>query len=223
MMADTDELKARSIELAERAFRLRDRATDEDTRKKLHATGNELIMTDNAHRFYDAQGILEVGDVWVEDQRVLAHEMSVVDRMMRRATSISFDSALDAVNEWVEGSLDQQSEKDADNLTVRLAESLRTLLVSNDEHRRKDAIAFVLSYVEDVLRYSHTQEPNPEYEMEDPLILKLRDIRDSLLVHRELLYDEDELVDGFKNEGDKVERLGLARHQLDELYKAAAQ
>ena len=55
--------------------------------------------------------------------------------------------------------------------------------------------------------------------MIDPLVMDLRNVRDSLLVHRELLYDEEDLLNRYKTEGETIERLGIVRHQLDELYR----
>ena len=214
---DNDELKARSIELAERAFRLRDRATDTDTKEKLHATGNELIQVDNRQRFYDAQRILERGDVWTEDQRTLAHEINVADRQLRGGVTLTIEQALKYVEQWVEAA--KKVTVDQDVTTEPLEEHFRTLLVSNDEIRRKNAIGYLLSYAEDILQYAHVND-HPENEMTDPAVLAVRDIRDSLLVHRELLFDEEDLVEKFKNEGQAIDRLGLARHQVEELYKS---
>jgi hypothetical protein len=219
-MNNTDELKARSVELAERAFRLRDRSTDDETKQKLHGVGNELIIIDNLHRFYDAQNILEVGDMWTEDQRSLAHELSMSDHQLRSEQVMSFNEALKFIEHWIDVATANKS-SETDPVTDQLRVSLETIHDTNDTARGKAAINSILSYVEDVLQYAHVNE-NAVNETSSPTVLSLRNVRDCLLVHRELLFDEKDLSEKFKDEGMKVERLGLARHQLDELYKATS-
>ena len=218
-ITNNDELKARSVELAERAFRLRDRAEDTPTKEKLHNAGNELVLIDNRQRFYDAQRILEQGDAWTEDQRALAHELNVADRTYRGNNSISFEDARQFIETLVATTTNSRP-NGIDELTEKLSQHFRTLTVSNDEQRRKVAIDFILSYIEEGLQHSHNEE-GIKNEMTDPIVLTLRGIRDSLLVHRELLFDENELMNTYQNEGAQIERLGLARHQLDQLYAAA--
>ncbi|MFZ3010175.1 MAG: hypothetical protein WA030_04150 [Candidatus Microsaccharimonas sp.] len=218
-MNDNEELKARSVELAERAFRLRDKAKDGNTQEKLHAAGNELIMIDNRRRFYDSQRELEQGDTWSEDQRTLAHEINVADRNMRGTIIISFESSLEYLNQWFQSVSDNPPEG-VTELIENLVEELQIIKTSGSDNRRKEAINFIITFIEEVLQYSHKDE-DIKNEMTDPTVLMLRDIRDSLLVHRELMFDENELVTRYKSEGQRIERLGLARHQLAELYKSA--
>jgi hypothetical protein len=216
-MNDNDELKARSIELAERAFRLRDRAPDTKTEQKLHATGNELININNRQRFYDAQRSLEIAENWTEDQRALAHEISVADRNLRGIGSVDIKETLETLQQWV---IAANTKKVTDNPTTLLNQHLEKLLTTGNESGERDSVTYVLSYIEDALQFAHNDE-NPQDEITYPIILNLRNFRDSLIVHRELLYDEDELITKYQNESEKIQRLGLARQQLDELYKAA--
>ena len=217
-MNNDDELKARSIELAERAFRLRDRAQEPTDKEKLHAAGNELINIENPQRFYDAQRMLEIGGIWTEDQRSLAHEMNVADRGHRGSAPVTLASAVELISKWIypikEMSLDAN---DPRNTLLYMAQ---VLIAGDDNEEYKKAIGYLISYVENILQYAHEDEIVRD-EMADTFVLSLRNVRDALLVHRELLYDEDQLVNTYKHEGEKVEQIGLLRHQLDELYKTA--
>ena len=214
-MNDNDELKARSIELAERAIRLRDRALDEDTKKKLHYVNNELINIDNRQRFYDAQTPLELVENWTEDQRALAHEINVADRQMRGIQSFNLE---ETVNQLIE-IIDRMSESPSLVIT-KVAESLQILLSNRARSERKAAVNYVLAFLEDALQKEDEGDVQ-QNESVDPTLIKFRNMRDSLLVHRELLYDAGELVEEYRFEGEKIERLGLLRHELDELYSKA--
>ncbi len=218
MTNDNDELKARSVELAERAFRLRDRIGDNDSKEKLHTVGNELINIDNRHRFYDAQRVLETSGAWTEDQRALAHEISVADRNVHGFNNMDIQESIKLLGQWAQIALNDTVPDKPDGKLVLLGQNLQILVSSEDKRLRKDAVSYALSYVEEVLRFAHEDE-NQEDEMIDPLVMDLRNVRDSLLVHRELLYDEEDLLNRYKTEGETIERLGIVRHQLDELYR----
>lgn len=215
MMNDTDELKARAVELAERALRLRDRATDDNTKEKLHSVNNELINLENRQRFYDAQKSLEVVENWTEDQRALAHEMSVADRQLRGLTSLSIKDTINQLFEIIEKIGDS-----ADSSITLLGTNLRILTETGNSSQKKNALSYILGFLEDMLQHID-QDDDHQNELTDPSVLKFRNMRDSLLIDRELLYDENDLVNNYKSEGEKIDRLGLARHQLDELYNQA--
>ena len=214
-MNDTDELKARAVELAERALRLRDRATDDNTKEKLHTVNNELINLENRQRFYDAQKSLEVVENWTEDQRALAHEMSVADRQLRGLATLSIKDTINQLFAIIE-----KIGYSADSSIALLDTNLRILTETGDFSQKKNALSYILGFLEDMLQHID-QDDDHQNELTDPSVLKFRNMRDSLLTNRELLYDENDLVNNYKSEGEKIDRLGLARHQLDELYNHA--
>ncbi|GAC1391614.1 MAG: hypothetical protein NVSMB46_04760 [Candidatus Saccharimonadales bacterium] len=217
-MSDSNELKARAVELAERALRLKDRAVDNGIKGLLHAAANELIMLDNEQRFYDAQIKLERFNTWLEDQRSLAHEINVADRAIRNMPDLDLEKALHYLENWSTNYIASTNPEVAE-IGQTLHSNLEVLNTAQDNIMQKQALNHILSFVEALLAHTAVTEKVAI----NNTVLFMRATRDNLLVARELLYDEDDLLTKYKEEGTAVDRLSVARHVVDELYKTAQQ
>src|ERR1019366_5215756 len=97
---DNDTLKARSIELAERANRLKDKASESDIRDKFDNAADVLIQIDKPDRFYLAQSKLENDAAWTEEMRSLAHEIDLADKTIRDDELLSLDETIQILGQW---------------------------------------------------------------------------------------------------------------------------
>lgn len=219
-MNDNDELKARSIELAERAFRLRDRATTNAAKEGLHSAGNELIMLDDTNRFYAAQSALELYNSWLEDQRSLAHEINVADRLLRGSQSLDITSILNRLEEWARDYVACR-----DPIVIKIGHSLNSNIIllnsSKNAQEKKEALNYIMLVIETLLE--HTAQQDGTSRTVNEMVLLLRAMRDGILVARELSYDEEDLLTKYREEGAVVERLAVARHTVAELYNTSQQ
>ena len=213
------ENQARSIELAERSLRLRDRATDTSAKEGLHAAANQLIFLNNLNRFYDAQTELEKQNHWLEDYRSLAHELNVADRNLRNTLPIERANIFSTLRDWSRtfiASADQEASaighEIIDNLDILSDDSSPSI----DE---KTALTYLLSVVEVLLEHAALQVPEMiDKKTTDETVILMRLIRDYIIVIRELAYDEDTLLNNYEHEGEQVNRLTIARHTVEMLY-----
>lgn len=208
---DSDYLKARSIELAERAYRLRDRAQG-DASAKLDDAGDNLITVSEPYRFLNAQDALEADTIWQEDMRSLAHEINVANNMLENREDLTIEQAFQYVTDWV------KSYQESDQLEVRDLGShidgiQTTISTSKDTKEKKDAFNDFLGLMEMMLTHAH-QDANAQADT----LYFLRAMRDAFLVGRELLIDDVELLGNDLDEGYVTHRIDIARQHVNELY-----
>ena len=79
----------------------------------------------------------------------------------------------------------------------------------------KQALDYLISFLETIL--SHVQTKNNE-DKENSTISQLRNMRDAVLVKRELVIDISELVKENENENINANSVELARETLNEIY-----
>jgi hypothetical protein len=207
---------ARSVELAERAYRLKDRADDESVRDKLETAGDELIRVDNPARFYGAQSILETCQNWSDDRRSLAHELNVADQELQGEppmTLAEMDKFLDDCSD----SCLSSSLEDIRDLGSMIRSDRQVLSAVGASTDRKVALDSLLTIVEHLLLNSGTIT-NPL--VTDPKIKKLRAVRDTVLVERELVADLKSLITEDQKQKQSGMALKLARETLDEVFKS---
>lgn len=211
---DSEALKARAIELSERAYRQKARASSVATKQRLDDAGDELIRLDNLDRFYVAGTMLEAGQEWTEEQRALAHELNGADQTMRGIEPLTSGQALqmlDKLSGEYSASQNQQTQQTGQNISQTL-QKLSDDLPAKDQ---KTAYNYLLALIESVLEHIRVHDDNPI----NNTVLLLRNMRDSLLSARELLFDENELLAGDKIEDQQVDKVELARETLNEIYE----
>ena len=205
-----DQLKARSLELAERAYRLKERAGDSATTEKLDKVGDTLIEINNANRFYLAQTYLELIGIWAEDRRSLAHEINTEDQTLRKLNAITFEQVHEILETWVRAYTSSTVKT-----TISFGFTIQKVLAGLDGQNKKEEFDTILEIIEQLLLNSDVVI-NPSTI--DSRILQLRAMRDALLVKRELDVDLGELNEENRAEGDQVARVELARSTLANVY-----
>ena len=212
---NTDTLKARSIELAERANRLRDKANDSAIKDKFDNAADSLIQIDNIDRFYLAQTMLEKDTAWSEEMRSLAHEINSAHHVLTNSTPISFEASMQTLEGWNKVYLSSSS-PEISKIGSEIDSALQTLYINDPRSDRKYALDYLISFFETVL--SHIQTNNIANE-DDPTVNQLRNMRDAVLVRRELTIDISELVKENADENINDDSVKLARETIAELYK----
>lgn len=207
---DTQALKARAIELAERAYRQKDRATDERVQEALDATAAELLRIDDIQRFFKAQSKLEKHSLWTEEQRALAHEMSAADLTIKNVQTFDIDVAVLFLKRWANSYLASTNDEarqvgEGINAALEKLMALETLAV------KQESFNYIISFLEAVLEHAANNEATVSTET----IVLLRNMRDSLLSARELLYDEDDLLEKVQDPNSEIVRLRLARESVE--------
>lgn len=208
---DSDYLKARSIELAERAYRLRDRAHG-DTRLKLDDAGDNLIAISKSRRFLNAQDALEVDTIWQEDMRSLAHEMNVSNNMLENRENLTIEQAFQYVTDWVK-SYQKSDQVEVRDLGSYIDGIQASISKSNDAKEKKDAFNDFLGLMEIMLTHAHQ-----DADVQVDTLYSLRAMRDAFLVGRELLIDDVELLGKDLEEGNVTHQINIARQHVNELY-----
>jgi len=214
---DNDSLKARSIELAERANRLRDKTSDSVIKEKFDSAADTLVQIDKLDRFYLAQSMLEKDTAWSEEMRSLAHELNSADHVIKSSSPISFENAVQTLKEWDIGYLSSPNPETAKTGT-EIDSALALLNADDPKSDRKQALDSLISFFETLL--SHIQTQNEMSETDNPKVIQLRNMRDAVLVNRELTIDISELVKENDNENINENSVELARETLNELYDA---
>lgn len=211
-MNDKTFLQARSIELAQRLYRQKQRATTSETKLKLDDAADELIKIDDSDRFYHAQSRIEADTYWTEEWRALAHELNLADQAIRHESPMSSEDAFEIIEEWAE--LYQRSQ----------TESIRTFgheletAVENLENRssqHKSTLNYLLTVLETLLT-DRKQSADP-YEIE-PTVRLVRCLRDAILVHRQLTIDIHELIREDAIEDHQMESLNKVRSSITGMF-----
>lgn len=209
-----EEYKARSVELAERAYRLKDRAETFDTSNILEQVGDVLIQVDQPDRFYKAQSFLEALPNWTDDVRSLAHEINQMDQTVYGAPSMTFDQSFTALSTLAEQYADSHNEA-----VNGFGQNLRALLTAiarpNDEAAFALSINTLLDAIEDLLINLHKSSGNETADK----VRSLRLIRDSILVKRQLAVDTEKLVALNDQDISQTQRVRASEEALEEVYE----
>lgn len=212
---ETERLKARSIELAERAYRERERADNPDAKKVMDDTGDALIQIEDPARFYLAQSKLERIKPWTNELRALAHEINVADQAGRGFKSISLEECQNVLNGWA-AQYTASDNPEVQEVGQHILSSLDRLELKATPGEIKKALNYLLSFLESVLTHIHNNAGPLEPISET--VVYTRAMRDSLFIARYLLIDVEELIladeDGYDHDKD----LRLARESLNEVY-----
>jgi hypothetical protein len=211
---NNDTLKARSIELAERANRLRDKTSDSVIKEKFDNAADILIQIDNLDRFYLAQSLLEKNTAWSEEMRSLAHELNSADHVVKNSLPISFEVSMQTLEEWNKAYL-SSSNPEISKVGTEIDAALALLFTQDPESNMKQALDYMISFLETILSHIHT---NSSEDKDNPTIIELRNMRDAVLVKRELVIDISELVKENDNENINANSVELARETLNEIY-----
>ncbi len=212
---DEDSLKARSIELAERAYRQRDRAGDSDKQLTLDETADELILLENPDRFFVAQSKLENIKTWTDELRTLAHEINTADQHIRQSQMLTTDVALEIINEWATSYSTSPTPQVA-TLGARMQQSLQQLSQKQSQQDTKSALTFLLTILESMLKHEQDKDTS---EIIKESIVYVRAIRDALLTMRALLVNAKELLIEDQQEEVHENSLDLVRDSLAEVYE----
>lgn len=213
-------LKARGIELAERAQRLRSRAPDTKTQEKLDNCADELIRPDNTDRFETAQNALELAAGWREEDRSLAHEINSAWLDQHGLDPISLEQALPTLTTWA--ALYQRSTRpEIQAAGKNLASALGQLAAPQQRSTQKYALNYLLEFLEAMLAHLATRDDGDDNMTQT--IRLLRSMRDAALVSRELIVDDAELLEADKVEDNQFDQVTQAREALDEIYSSMTQ
>ena len=213
---DTQELKARSIELAERAYRQKSRATESSGQTKLDEAADELIQIDNSRRFYLAQSKLESDKVWTEEERALGHEMNVADQSIQNIKPLAIDDVIKILEQWV-AVYEKSNQLEVLQLGLDLIKSISSLKLRVSLNVQKEALNHLLSLFEIMLSYIQSQIT--DNSVNNSTVVLLRNMRDAALTARELAIDDNELIKLDAQESDQTTQRELAHKSLDEIYK----
>lgn len=215
---DSADLQARSIELAERAYRQKDRAQTADAKASLDDAADELIQINNLNRFYFAQSRLEKNYAWTEEIRALAHELNVADQTLRGSHAIAVNETV-AILSSLAGTYITSNNQEVRQLGQDVLVALKRLTETTPTPDVvKSSIGFLIAALESILEHIENKRTGQPASI-DPTTLSIRAMRDSLLSARELLIDTHELLVKDAQEGELVDRVQLARNSLAEIYK----
>ncbi|GAC1392121.1 MAG: hypothetical protein NVSMB46_07020 [Candidatus Saccharimonadales bacterium] len=208
-------IRARSIELAERAYRLQSHAISSEVADKLNSAGDELIHLDNPDRFYTSQSILETDGVWTEDQRSLAHELNVVDQQIHSERNLTLNEALTVLANWA-NTCTKNDKPEVRQFGSTINANVQMLAQEISSQDRKTALNGLIEIIEHLLKNAHiANKPGTT----DDRIKQLRALRDVLLIQREVSSDINELLLEDQNQKQQIDRVSYARDILDEIYK----
>ncbi len=215
---DDETLKARSVELAERANRLKEKAGDGYVREKFDSAADTLIQINNPDRFYFAQSKLEKDTTWTEEMRSLAHEIDLADKTIRNEELLTFDETIHAIAEWNMSYLaSTRPEIHATGISINNA--IKALSENQSEASIKVSLNYLMSFLETVLAHIQSKDKSEnKVEGLNKMVFVLRNVRNALLVKRELSVDEDKLLEENEKENINTDRVELARDSLDEIY-----
>lgn len=214
---DTQALKARSIELAERAYRQKGRAVDEHVREVLDAAAAELLQIDDTPRFFNAQSQLEKHSTWTEEQRALAHEVNTADLSLRDMHNFNIDVSMMFLRKWAD-SYAKSGNTEARQTGESIHRALEEIESQTTVSREQESFNYLISFVEVILEHG----ANHDEKLSEETVLMLRNLRDSLLSARELLYDEAELLKKIQEPDSQIKRLELAREAVEEIVTGIA-
>ncbi len=207
-------LRARAIELAERANRLKNRADSEDIQDIFDHAADTLIEVDKPERFYLAQTKLESENLWSEEMRSLAHEINMADQASKGTSPISFESSVNTLQTWNQSYLNS-SNPEVMKISLEINIALLNLKNPESEYKVKEALEYLLSFIEALLSHIHSTEIS---SLDNPTIILLRNMRDATLIRRELIIDKSELDRENNNQNINNNRIQLTRESLDEIY-----
>ncbi|MEO8104896.1 MAG: hypothetical protein ABI602_00990 [Candidatus Saccharibacteria bacterium] len=215
-MDNQEVLKARSVELAERANRLAERAGGTESQTKLRNCADELINLDNAARFEAAQSALEHSTQWSEDQRSLAHEINAAWLAQWGHQPMSFEQVLEILDGWVH-TYQASSHPEIRTAGQNLRQALDQLVIPAQPAVQKDALNYLLELFEVLLSHLEAKQEQVNDQMKHTIHM-LRNLRDATLVTRELTVDEADLLDNEKSSATQFDKVTAARDALDEIY-----
>ena len=207
-------LNARSIELAERAYRQKARAKNEDTRQRLDDVGDELIRLGNTHRFYVAQSMFENGSHWTEEERALAHEINVAYQGQHLVPAMSFTAASKVLTEWA-AAYNKSDQDHAQQVGYELTEALAVVNANEYATNLKQAYNYLLAVVEIFLTQVRDKQAAAEINHKVTL---LRSLRDAILVSRALAVDVGELLREDMLEDEQFDTIATAQAVLISIY-----
>ena len=208
-----DEFKARSIELAERAYRLKDRSEDFEASKILEQVGDELILVDQQDRFYKAQSFLEAMTAWAEDVRSLAHEINEMDKMVYATPDLNFDQCLQLLTDVSTSYLESPATQ-VNEFGSKLRELLAKFSTPEVHDDLGTSLDLLLDMIEDLLINIH-KSAKPEVPHNVRL---LRSIRDSIIIKRQLSVDQGKLVKLEDQDVTQEMRVRASQEALAEVY-----
>lgn len=215
IIMNSEALKARSIELAERAYRQKDRTRDDSVKSRLDDAADELIHIENPNRFFSAQSKLEKNGEWTEEQRALAHEINVADQIIRNINAMKSNDAIRTLESWSEKYIASYN-PEIKQTGQTIYSALRDLITQEAPSTKKDSLNYLIALIESILAHIQLEVTNDTINEN---VILLRSMRDAFLSVRELLFDETELLDEDKKEDQQVDRVQLARESLKEIYK----
>lgn len=211
---DTEALKARSIELAERAYRLKDRADNDTLKLKLDNAGDILIQVNDQNRFYLAQSKLENDTTWTEATRALAHEINTADQLLKNIKVLNFEAAMKFLEQWTTQYMTSSNSSTRQTGSM-INSAIQMIILKEPSLTQKESINYLISFLEAIL--SQIEIGVTEDQL-SATVLIIRNVRDALLSARELLIDEGELLAKDEQENQEVDRVELARESLKEIY-----
>jgi len=213
---DTQELKARSIELAERAYRLKKLANGAQNRQVIDDTADELIRVDNPQRFHVAQSKLELKNIWPEELRSLAHEINVADHSLKGTSPLSSEEAYKILEQWAQV-YTQSQQHEVIQTGFNILNAVESLASADAAKTRKESFNYLITLIETMM--ARVQLTIKDDFASNASIDLLRNIRDAVLMEREMVVDDAELLDADQVDDNQVADIQLARKSLDEIYK----
>lgn len=208
-------LNARSIELAERAYRQKARAENLDTRQRLDDVGDELIRLGNSHRFYLAQSMFENSSRWSEEERALAHEINVAYQAQHLVPAMSFSEATKLLTDWA-AAYNRSDQDHALQVGYELTEALKVVTANEYATNLKQAYNYMLAVVEIFLTQVGDKQAAPDINHKLTL---LRSLRDAILVSRALAVDVGELLREDMLEDEQFDVISTAQDVLVQIYE----
>lgn len=214
LFMDTEALQARSVELAERAYRLMGQGDNKDLKLKLDKVGDTLIKVDDENRFYLAQSILEEDATWTEATRALAHEINTADHQLKNINTLNLEAALKFLVQWTNQYM-SSSNPNTRQTGAKIESALQMLILEEPKATQKESIGYLISFLETILSQIGTGVSQDKLNSS---VLIIRNVRDALLSARVLLIDKNELMEKNDQENQEVDRVEVTRESLDEIY-----
>ncbi len=222
MNTSDNTLDARSITLAERAYRFKANVSANDDRTIFDEVGDELIRLENPHRFYDAQTKLEATNKWTEEKRALAHELNDADKTLRSEPTVSYEDALGLLEQWMNKHTDN-GHSDSQVMHQQAKKALLQLELTSSRTIKKQSLNTLMDVMEAALSQTSRQSPPQDSQLQDhekinQTVCLLRRTRDALLVYRMLNFDNFDLLKADAEEEEDYDRVSAVRQNLAGIY-----
>ena len=209
-----DEFNARSIELAERTYRLKEKSGDFATSTILEQVGDELILVDQIDRFYRAQSFLEALTVWTDDVRSLAHEINELDKLVAATLNLSFEQCMNTLQELA-NKYSSSASDEVRAFGANLEGLLNNISTPTDETALGASLDSLLDAVEDLLINIHKSSKSESQSN----VRLLRSIRDAILVKRQISVDKRKLEKLDDQDISQEMRVRASQEALEEVYE----